>query len=112
MRCLQSRLNGTNGSHQQRFTRINPFWNVGVVVAKERPDLEEQRNELVVQSADNKRRLKEIEDKILEVGTGKPMPSCSMGPAWCRGSGGGDAMLQQSAVNALRRLQRDMEQQD
>lgn len=39
----------------------------GVVVAKERPDLEEQRNELVVQSADNKRRLKEIEDKILEV---------------------------------------------
>jgi hypothetical protein len=39
----------------------------GVVVAKERPDLEEQRNELVVQSADNKRKLKEIEDKILEV---------------------------------------------
>lgn len=38
----------------------------GVVVAKERPDLEEQRNELVVQSADNKRKLKEIEDKILE----------------------------------------------
>jgi len=37
-----------------------------VVVAKERPDLEEQRNELVVQSAD-KRKLKEIEDKILEV---------------------------------------------
>lgn len=36
-------------------------------MAKERPDLEEQRNELVVQSADNKRRLKEIEDKILEV---------------------------------------------
>ncbi|KAK9828903.1 hypothetical protein WJX72_002692 [[Myrmecia] bisecta] len=40
---------------------------LGVVVAKERPDLEEQRNELVVQSADNKRKLKEIEDKILEV---------------------------------------------
>ena len=38
-----------------------------MVVAKERPDLEEQRNELVVQSADNKRKLKEIEDKILEV---------------------------------------------
>ena len=55
------------------------FWHVGVVVAKERPDLEEQRNELVVQSADNKRRLKEIEDKILEVGTGKSA-SCSMGP--------------------------------
>lgn len=41
-------------------------------MAKERPDLEEQRNELVVQSADNKRRLKEIEDKILEVGAGTP----------------------------------------
>ena len=40
---------------------------IGVVVAKERPDLEEQRNQLVVQSADNKRKLKEIEDKILEV---------------------------------------------
>ncbi len=38
-------------------------------MAKERPDLEEQRNELVVQSADNKRKLKEIEDKILEVST-------------------------------------------
>ena len=37
-------------------------------MAKERPDLEEQRNELVVQSADNKRKLKEIEDKILEAG--------------------------------------------
>lgn len=39
----------------------------GVVVARERPDLEEQRNALVMQSADNKRRLKEIEDKILQV---------------------------------------------
>ena len=48
-------------------------------MAKERPDLEEQRNELVVQSADNKRRLKEIEDKILEVGMGHST-SCSKGP--------------------------------
>ena len=40
---------------------------LGVVVAKERPDLEQQKNELVVQSAENKRKLKEIEDKILEV---------------------------------------------
>lgn len=40
---------------------------LGVVVANERPDLEEQRNELVVQSAANARKLKEIEDKILEV---------------------------------------------
>jgi len=40
---------------------------LGVIVAKERPDLEEQKNLLVVQSAENKRKLKEIEDKILEV---------------------------------------------
>eukprot|EP00898_Chlorokybus_atmophyticus_P003847 jgi/Chlat1/4463/Chrsp29S04567 len=43
---------------------------LGVVVAKERPDLEQQKNELVVQGAENKRKLKEIEDKILEVLSG------------------------------------------
>lgn len=31
-----------------------------------RPELEEERNALVLQSAANKRQLKEIEDKILE----------------------------------------------
>ncbi len=41
----------------------------GVVVARERPDLEQQRNELVVKSAENKKALQEIEDKILEVCT-------------------------------------------
>ena len=53
----------------------------GVVVAKERPDLEEQRNDLVVQSADNKRKLKEIEDKILEARFNKwsyADPHCSL----------------------------------
>ncbi|CAD7701708.1 unnamed protein product [Ostreobium quekettii] len=40
---------------------------LGFVVATERPDLEEQRNELVVQSATNQKKLKEIEDKILQV---------------------------------------------
>ena len=55
---------------------------LGIVVAKEkwglcchccmlwqcfcRPDLEEERNALIVQSADNKKQLKQIEDKILE----------------------------------------------
>jgi dynein heavy chain len=39
---------------------------LGIVVAKERPELEEERNALIVQSAANKRQLKEIEDKILE----------------------------------------------
>ena len=38
---------------------------LGIVVAEERPDLESQRQELVVTSAENKRRLKEIEDRIL-----------------------------------------------
>ncbi|XP_068600100.1 dynein axonemal heavy chain 12 [Brachionichthys hirsutus] len=39
---------------------------LGIVVAKESPELEEERNGLILQSADNKRQLKEIEDKILE----------------------------------------------
>lgn len=40
---------------------------LGVAVATERPDLEEQKAMLVVQSAENNKKLKEIEDKILEV---------------------------------------------
>jgi dynein heavy chain len=40
---------------------------LGVVVAKERPDLETAKNDLVMRSAGNTRRLKEIEDKILQV---------------------------------------------
>eukprot|EP00117_Sycon_ciliatum_P025270 scpid3533/ scgid21010/ Dynein heavy chain 7, axonemal; Axonemal beta dynein heavy chain 7; Ciliary dynein heavy chain 7; Dynein heavy chain-like protein 2; hDHC2 len=40
---------------------------LGIVVAKERPELEEEKVQLILQSADNKRQLKEIEDKILEV---------------------------------------------
>ncbi|XP_078046876.1 dynein axonemal heavy chain 7-like [Augochlora pura] len=40
---------------------------LGIVVAKERPDLEAQKNQLIVQGAANKKMLKEIEDKILEV---------------------------------------------
>ncbi|KAM3869140.1 dynein axonemal heavy chain 12-like [Diretmus argenteus] len=39
---------------------------LGIVVAKERPELEEQRNALILQSAANKKQLKETEDKILE----------------------------------------------
>ena len=35
-------------------------------MAKERPDLEEERQALIVQSAQNKKTLKETEDKILE----------------------------------------------
>uniref|UniRef100_A0A663MBF2 Dynein axonemal heavy chain 12 n=1 Tax=Athene cunicularia TaxID=194338 RepID=A0A663MBF2_ATHCN len=39
---------------------------LGIVVAKERPELEEERNALILQSAANKKHLKEIEKKILE----------------------------------------------
>lgn len=38
---------------------------LGIVVSEERPDLEEQRNILIVESAENKKQLKEIEDRIL-----------------------------------------------
>jgi dynein heavy chain len=40
---------------------------LGIVVAKERPDLEEKKNELIIEGASNKKQLKDIEDKILEV---------------------------------------------
>ncbi|NXP46066.1 DYH7 protein, partial [Heliornis fulica] len=39
---------------------------LGIVVAKERPELEEERNALILQSAANKKHLKDIEKKILE----------------------------------------------
>ena len=40
---------------------------LGIVVAKEKPELEEEKNALIVQGAANKKELKSIEDKILEV---------------------------------------------
>lgn len=40
---------------------------LGTVVAKERPDLEEKKNMLILESANNKKMLEEIEDKILQV---------------------------------------------
>ena len=40
---------------------------LGIVAAKEKPELEEKKNKLIIESAKNKRQLKEIEDKILEV---------------------------------------------
>ena len=44
---------------------------LGVVVARERADLEEKKNELVLEGAENKRKLKEIEDQILEILSGE-----------------------------------------
>ncbi|XP_078044753.1 dynein axonemal heavy chain 7 isoform X4 [Augochlora pura] len=40
---------------------------LGIVVAKERPDLESEKNALIVQGATNKRLLQETEAKILEI---------------------------------------------
>lgn len=40
---------------------------LGIVAAKEKPALEEKKNQLIIEGAKNKRYLKEIEDKILEV---------------------------------------------
>jgi len=40
---------------------------LGIVAAKEKPELEEKKNELIITGAANKKNLKEIEDKILEV---------------------------------------------
>ena len=41
------------------------------MVAKERPDLEEEKGRLVQEGASNAKQLKEIEDKILEVLSGE-----------------------------------------
>ena len=40
---------------------------LGIVAAKEKPELEDTKNKLILESAKNRRQLKEIEDKILEV---------------------------------------------
>uniref|UniRef100_A0A671XYF8 Dynein axonemal heavy chain 7 n=1 Tax=Sparus aurata TaxID=8175 RepID=A0A671XYF8_SPAAU len=40
---------------------------LGLVAAKERPELEEKKNQLILEGAANNKQLKEIEDKILQV---------------------------------------------
>uniref|UniRef100_A0A8C9Z160 Dynein axonemal heavy chain 3 n=1 Tax=Sander lucioperca TaxID=283035 RepID=A0A8C9Z160_SANLU len=40
---------------------------LGIVAAKEKPELEEKKNQLILESAANNKQLKEIEDKILKV---------------------------------------------
>lgn len=40
---------------------------LGIVAAKEKPELEEKKNQLILESAANNKQLKEIENKILEV---------------------------------------------
>ena len=50
---------------------------LGIVAAKEKPQLEEQKNELILESAKTRRQLKEIEDKILEVLSTSQVRDCS-----------------------------------
>lgn len=40
---------------------------LGIVSAKEKPELEEKKNQLILESAENKKQLEDIEDKILKV---------------------------------------------
>lgn len=40
---------------------------LGIVVARERPELEDEKNKLILQGAANKKKLKELEDQILSV---------------------------------------------
>ena len=40
---------------------------LGILVKKERPDLEKEKERLIIESANNKLQLAEIEDKILQV---------------------------------------------
>lgn len=40
---------------------------LGIVAAKEKPELEEKKNQLILESAENNKQLKEIEDRILHV---------------------------------------------
>nr|XP_019946415.1 PREDICTED: dynein heavy chain 3, axonemal [Paralichthys olivaceus] len=40
---------------------------IGLVVAQEKPELEEKKNQLILESAANNKQLKDIEDKILQV---------------------------------------------
>ena len=40
---------------------------LGIVVSQERPDLEEQKEKLILEGAENKRKLKEVEDEILHI---------------------------------------------
>ncbi|KAK3261161.1 hypothetical protein CYMTET_29916, partial [Cymbomonas tetramitiformis] len=58
---------------------------LGIVVAKERPELQEEKTKLVLQGAENARQLKEVEDKIIEV----------------LGSSEGSILEDESAINVI-----------
>ncbi len=43
------------------------FWKIGILVKKERPDLEKDKEQLIIDGAANKAELFDIENKILEL---------------------------------------------
>lgn len=51
---------------------------LGLTVSTERPDLEEQREKLIVEDAANKATLKQLEDKILGLVSGKGENNASL----------------------------------
>lgn len=53
--------------YRHLFVLYSTWQLLGIVVENERPDLEEQKNKLILAGAENKRTLKEIEDKILHI---------------------------------------------
>jgi len=56
---------------------------LGIVAAKEKPELEEKKNQLIVEGAANKKRLQEIEDKILEVLSSSQVLASVIRPSIC-----------------------------
>eukprot|EP00892_Ulva_mutabilis_P009854 jgi/Ulvmu1/7240/UM035_0027.1 len=59
---------------------------LGIVVAQERPELEESKNRLIIQGAQNKKKLQEIENQILKI---------------LSSSEGGNILEDEAAVNVL-----------
>lgn len=59
---------------------------LGIVVRKERPELEEQKDSLVINIAAGKKKLKELEDEILRCDLASTLPGPLTGTA---GTGGG-----------------------
>ena len=58
---------------------------LGIVVAKERPELEEEKNHLIIAGAANKRRLQQIEDQILKVLSASQGNILEVGCCTCQG---------------------------
>ena len=49
------------------FSDLLQLYFAGILAAEEKPELEEMKNKLIVESANNKNQLNDIEDKILKV---------------------------------------------